>query len=162
MAFITVEVWGIYSNHSKNWPCSTRIKPCHDGWIKYRADSRFAPSQWETGLLCNDVSHWLGASLESALNYGSHRWDMGCLYFSNEHSPNWACFIRTEAHHDAWVNDGTEALFSSLVTSEPDSLSTNITLHHLTNVSNFHFNIFQSLWNLAGDPAVLFPRCLWN
>ena len=37
--------------------------------IKYRADSRFAPSQWETALLCNDVSHWLGASLESALKY---------------------------------------------------------------------------------------------
>ena len=32
-----------------------------------RADSRFTPSQWETALLCNDVSHWLGASLESAL-----------------------------------------------------------------------------------------------
>ena len=25
-----------------------------------RADSRFAPCQWETALLCNDVSHWLG------------------------------------------------------------------------------------------------------
>ena len=33
----------------------------------HRADSRFAPSQWETALLCNAVSHWLGASLESAL-----------------------------------------------------------------------------------------------
>ena len=32
-----------------------------------RDDSRFAPSQWETALLCNDVSHWLGASLESSL-----------------------------------------------------------------------------------------------
>ena len=32
-----------------------------------RADSRFAPSQWETVLLCNDVSHWLGTSLKSAL-----------------------------------------------------------------------------------------------
>ena len=31
------------------------------------ADIRFAPSQWETALLCNDVSHWLDASLESAL-----------------------------------------------------------------------------------------------
>ena len=30
-------------------------------------DSMFASSQWETALLCNDVSHWLGASLESAL-----------------------------------------------------------------------------------------------
>ena len=30
-----------------------------------RADYRFAPSQWETALLCNDVSHWMGANLES-------------------------------------------------------------------------------------------------
>ena len=29
-----------------------------------RADSRFAPSQWETALLCNDVSYWLSANLE--------------------------------------------------------------------------------------------------
>ena len=29
-----------------------------------RADSRFAPSQWETAFLFNDVSHWLGANLE--------------------------------------------------------------------------------------------------
>ena len=34
----------------------------------YRADSRFAPSQWETALLCNAVSHWLGVSLESVLH----------------------------------------------------------------------------------------------
>ena len=33
--------------------------------LKCRADSRFTPSQWETALLCNDVSHWLGAILES-------------------------------------------------------------------------------------------------
>ena len=25
--------------------------------------SGFVPSQWETALLCNDVSHWLGANL---------------------------------------------------------------------------------------------------
>ena len=30
-------------------------------------ENRFAPSQWETALLCTDVSHWLGTSLESAL-----------------------------------------------------------------------------------------------
>ena len=35
--------------------------------MQCRTDSRFAPSQWETALLCNAVSHWLGASLESAL-----------------------------------------------------------------------------------------------
>ena len=37
-------------------------------WTKcMTAGSRFAPSQWETVFLCNDVSHWLGANLESAL-----------------------------------------------------------------------------------------------
>ena len=35
--------------------------------ITIRADSRFVPNQWEAALLCNDVSRWLGASLESAL-----------------------------------------------------------------------------------------------
>ena len=30
-------------------------------FIKVRP--RFAPSQWETALLCNDVSHWLGATI---------------------------------------------------------------------------------------------------
>ena len=34
-----------------------------------RANSMFPPSQWETVLPCNDVCHWLGASLELALNY---------------------------------------------------------------------------------------------
>ena len=32
-----------------------------------RADFRLAPSQWETLLQSNAVSHWLGANLESAL-----------------------------------------------------------------------------------------------
>ena len=33
-----------------------------------RAASRFAPSQWETTLQSNAVSHWQGANLDSALN----------------------------------------------------------------------------------------------
>ena len=33
----------------------------------YRADSRFAPSQWGMALFCNDIPHWLRANLESAL-----------------------------------------------------------------------------------------------
>ena len=32
-----------------------------------RAHSRFAPSQWETSLQSNTLSHWLGTNLESAL-----------------------------------------------------------------------------------------------
>ena len=39
------------------------------GWHQAitRPDARFVPSQWETVLLCNDVTHWLSANLESAL-----------------------------------------------------------------------------------------------
>ena len=37
--------------------------------IHCSADSRFVLSQWETALLCNDVSHWLGPSLESDLHW---------------------------------------------------------------------------------------------
>ena len=45
----------------------TSVWPWGEISIVGRADSRFALSQWETPLLCNDVSHWQGASLESAL-----------------------------------------------------------------------------------------------
>ena len=47
-----------------------------------RADSRFTHSQLETTLLCNDVSVWLGASLELALT------DMNRLY--TEYSWQWS------------------------------------------------------------------------
>ena len=42
--------------------------------MRYRADSKFVPSQWETTLLCNNVSHWLGANLESttSVRRGTH------------------------------------------------------------------------------------------
>ena len=43
-------------------PCSLVTFP------HIRAYSRFALNQWETALLCNDVSHWLGTNLESALH----------------------------------------------------------------------------------------------
>ena len=35
--------------------------------IDMQCYSRLAPSQWETSLQSNAVSHWLGANLESAL-----------------------------------------------------------------------------------------------
>ena len=44
-----------------------------------RADSRFVPSRWEVSLLCNDVSHWLGTNLESAL-YTHISPDVLCWY----------------------------------------------------------------------------------
>ena len=35
---------------------------------RHKADSRLGPSQWEKSLQSIDVSHWLGANLESALD----------------------------------------------------------------------------------------------
>ena len=48
---------------SLTWaPCTISSNmPCNIG-----VDSRLAPSQWETSLQSNAVSHWLGANLESA------------------------------------------------------------------------------------------------
>ena len=47
-------------------------------WPSCRVISRFAFSQKKMALLCNDVFHWLGASIESALlscmtHYGANR-----------------------------------------------------------------------------------------
>ena len=55
-----VSIW--WCHHALVW-CGLKGPMCN-----IRADSRFAPSQWETPLLCNNVSHWLGAYLKSALN----------------------------------------------------------------------------------------------
>ena len=53
---------------------------CTQTWLyTCRADSRFTLSQRETALLCNDVSHWLCANLESAQPWHSSslRWSNG-------------------------------------------------------------------------------------
>ena len=47
--------------HSGSWRCLMFNYCCAEcNRIINRADSRFAPSQWEMALLCNDVFHWLG------------------------------------------------------------------------------------------------------
>ena len=54
-----------------------------------RADSSFAPSQWEMALLCNHSSHWLGANLESFLRYSVACLPSVYVYLSGSQS----CFI---------------------------------------------------------------------
>ena len=56
------------------WPCRTGGLPssyisatCIEH-LSIRAASRLAPSQWETTLQSNAVSHWLGTKLDSALS----------------------------------------------------------------------------------------------
>ena len=66
-------------------------------WMVFRADSRFAPSQWETALLCNAVSHWLSASLESFL----------VLFFPVAMQTVWASFcVRVVFHPITEVSVG--------------------------------------------------------
>ena len=88
--------------------------------MSIRADSRFAPSQWETALLCNDVSHWLGASIASALvsivywvaplcradsRFGPSQWETALLCNDVSHwlgaSPDYV-WIRQYHHDMAW------------------------------------------------------------
>ena len=45
-----------------------------------RPDSRFAPSQWETLLQSNAVSHCVGANLESALHPALFWWKIGTFW----------------------------------------------------------------------------------
>ena len=56
------------------------IHLCQD----FRADSRHAPSQWETSLQSNTISHWLGTNLESAPSF-----DM--IFLQNPHKRQRKC-----------------------------------------------------------------------
>ena len=70
------ENWSNYAGKlpMRNWPATLKLSPTMQMLpvptvTLYRADSRFASSQWEMSLQSNSVSHWLGANLESALLY---------------------------------------------------------------------------------------------
>ena len=67
-------------------------------WKTYlSADSRFAPSQWEAALLCNDVSHWLAANLESALSLDYNNSTISCPLQDSLLAPSWPCWIPVTA-----------------------------------------------------------------
>ena len=55
------------TSHNTAWIVYKILEMLCMHYIAFRADFRFVPSQWEMALLCNDTSHWLGASLDSAL-----------------------------------------------------------------------------------------------
>ena len=81
-----------YKDHLINWGKKSKTDYCRESsrlWFSLLwADSRFVPSQWEMALLCNDVSHWLGANLESALItlasgsaiWTTHPWNMNDVF----------------------------------------------------------------------------------
>ena len=64
--YINCFLWGVITHPFTKFEGGVVIPPLnlyHITWIK-----GFALNQWETALLSNDVSHWLGASLESAMD----------------------------------------------------------------------------------------------
>ena len=66
------------------------------GYWYNRTESRLAPSQWEPALLCNDVSHWLGASLESALHKPGSSINIRRYVLSYQE-------IYTDGHKNQWI-----------------------------------------------------------
>ena len=56
-----------YQDHNHYWLKPSLYELLHHDRFIFKADSRFAPSQWEMLLRSNGVSHWLGANLESAV-----------------------------------------------------------------------------------------------
>ena len=58
-----------------------------------RADSRFVPSQWETLLKSNTVSHWLGTNLESALAGLSYLSMPPLVEYICRCSGGWSCIV---------------------------------------------------------------------
>ena len=89
------------------WPNSTR------------ADSRLAPSQRETSLQSNAVSHWLDANLESALSTLTH-WGMaemaGMLQTTYLSTFSWQKTVSFDSHFTA--NEGR--IDSNLTPNRPN------------------------------------------
>ena len=52
---------------------------------KSRADSRIAPSQWETPLKSTAVSHWLGGNFDSALNKKTRKCNLKSIAYKLDH-----------------------------------------------------------------------------
>ena len=88
---------GIHLRHHMMWPWTW-------AWTHglNRDDSRFAPSQYETALFGNDASHWLGANLESALNYISRgQWAI-CRRSNNAAWGIWSCLLCSAGFVNKW------------------------------------------------------------
>ena len=84
------------NNPSAPWPESLMLSHNVSFELKIRADSVLAPRQWKTALLCNDVSNWLGSSIESILRMYTTSWDVATWHFSfiNTSARQWFVFIQ--------------------------------------------------------------------
>ena len=105
---------------------------------------QFSPSQWETALLCNEVSHWLGTSLESA------------LYVWSDHTSDISGFIWKVPKHQ-WVvyfilcNSCQGYLYENWVAVK---LTVFIFLGHVC-----HGVYIDRQWGI--DYCIWLPICVW-
>ena len=128
--------------HSVNVDCIS-ISHNRNAWNReYRDRSRYVPSQWETSLQCNNVSHWLGTYLDWSLGIGQNSLVAVSIY-----RPISPCigipFIKLWNHFniDAWVQERRN---SSAVAMELrlSCTSTSIWRWHLTKVWPMNFKSF--------------------
>ena len=109
-----------------------------------RTDSRLAPSQWGIVLLCNDISHWLGASLESSLYCY-----LGCRVSKH-------CSCSSKA-----LQIELDKLCIIHVNNSSTRLSTLISWHEIfiINVSAHWYKMTTVFYNFINDPQFLFVLC---
>ena len=127
-----------------------------EGLIKCRADSRLAPSQWETLLQSNAVSHWLGLNLESAIKFVVTASPIGCCLV-------WSSFIfSTGQQNNTNFADGVLGYvfykfqwkrFQEKVTKETNS--TEIWLNTTTAVKLFLICMAENIISACGLISIL-------
>ena len=125
----------LHKSHNAPAPYPTM----HHFVTEMRADSRFAPSQWETALLWNVGSHWLVASLESALEVCT------CMHIS---VTEW-CITEylPDTSWDMW--DGTEQTLWPFQLNVPRCSSVNWNVIDMSDVHSCLF--FMCCWNLLQE-----------
>ena len=93
-----------HKTNSLRWRCHMcATVPSH------RDDYSFTPSQWETALLCNDVSDWLGASLESVV--------ISYQYRSSPQNVHHRCSYQNLALQGNFINIGHRSVYNFLQNS---------------------------------------------
>ena len=128
-----------------------------------RADSRYVPSQWETSLQSNTVSHWLCANLESALPlYQLTAWEIksemlitGMKKFVMPTGFSWQETLFNVYNHGKAVSclvntGGNEQHLQQYQGSQHDNFSPSAKwlLHKKAKTTKFHITPMKYSWSL--------------
>ena len=120
--------------------------------LQYRADCRLAPSQWETSLQSNTVSNWLGANLESALQYYDPAYQ--CINFSRLQWIFWYLLNEIQSlkywRYLNWAPNATRIYFnfSSLLEMFSSNSLTHLPLDKRTPIPRRHFEMYFHEWKI--------------